>query len=375
MGSILFITITFILIALPLLPALSEWLAPVDVKPLKIVQDFDSDTSHFANGFMQYLKLNIPDFFISDTQTVDLGKAAGTTKKGTFKDGTNYIISDSASDNTGNFPDFQILHNKKANKILLSRGNLHLADGFYFDKEIYSLYSIHSGKDCIIRAALTEGDIILEENNTILRWIHGGGSIFAKENCSLLGRASANNAITLPFHCHFERMRAPVIQFGVNNNMPSPTSPISDTERQKLKILKNMKEQDGKRWLLDGDFFVPARSEFDGDIIATGNIEIGRECLIKGSIKSNSNLIIRENVDIYGSVVGAQDVEIGPCSKISNPVISEGTLLIGSNVEIGSIENQSSVIAPVIKCANGAKIHGTIWAYGNGEFIGNKSMT
>lgn len=368
MGVLFFIIITFAFVILPLMPAISEWARPTDKKPLKIVQEFDSDTSHFANGFKEYINKNFRDLFSIALQAGEGADVpAGGQQEDVLKDRTGFVFSYNQNIALNSA---EILA-KQTNRLLLGAGNLQLSDGISYNKEIYGGNSITSGKKNNIRAIFAEGDIFLQEGSNIIRWVHAGKNLAVGNGCTLYGRASAENSIVLSSPCVFERMRAPFIQFGGYVEKPFSKRPsnIAINELVSLNRLGNVKEQDGKRWLVSGDLIIPPHTLFSGDIITTGNIKIGAGSVVYGSIKSNGALQVLESVEVHGSLVGAGNISIGDYSKIHGPIIAEGSLVIGRGTVIGSEDKLTSVNAPGISCHSGVCLYGTIWAYDRGVLL------
>ena len=353
---------------LPILPALCEWLKPSDDKPLKIVQEFDSETSHFAQGFADYIQKNFGGFLAENEMSLSDENKAQT--EGVLKDGTGFTLLYNG--------EIQLspkeIKEKTLHRLLLAENNSQLPSGISYHKEIYGKNSITSGENSNIRAVLAEGDIKLQKNTTIIRWAHAGKTLRTDDNCTLYGRASAGDSIELSAPCFFERMRAPLIQFGEYSEKTAPKTPspkLAMNGLRALEFLPNLKEQDGKRWLVSGDLKMPPNSLFNGDIIAAGNTIIGAGSVINGSVKSNAMLYVEDGVQIHGSAVSAGDMVIGAGCEILGPVIAEGKMVVGKDSQIGAESTQTSVNAPVIHCHNGARVYGSIWAYDSGRLLGD----
>lgn len=365
-GTTIFLIVTLLLMVLPLLPAISEWLKPTDEKPVKIVQDFDSDTSHFAKGFADYIRKNFGWFFSENPKAED--------EHGVLKDGTVFTLfynSDKLQLST------EETSRKKTSRLLFAENDFVLSGNTSYHKEIYGKRSVVSGENSNIRAILTEEDIHLQKNTTIIRWAHAGRVLRADVNCTLYGRISAGDYLLLSVPCSFQRMSAPLIQFGEYSEKTAQKtwSPkLALNNFRPLETLPDLKEQDGRRWLVSGDLRIPSNSLFNGDIIASRNMTIGAGSVINGSIKSNGRLYIEDGVQVQGSVVSAGDMIIGSGCEIMGPVIAEGKLLLGKDSQIGGENSQTSVNAPVIHCHNGARVYGTIWAYDSGLLLSDSGV-
>jgi predicted acyltransferase (DUF342 family) len=356
----IFTLVTLAIMFVPIIPALFEWLKPTDDKQLKIVQEFDSDTEHFAQGFADYIQKNF-DGFIAENEKE-------TNEDGVLKEGTGFTLLYS---NEAQLSPRETKE-KTLHRLLLAANDFELPSGISYHKEIYGKDSINSGENNNIRAVFAEKNLTIQKNTTIIRWAHAGDTLRTDGKCTLYGRVSAGNSIILSEHCSFERMRAPIIQFGEYSEKTAPKTPspkLAINGLRALESLPNLKEQDGRRWLVSGNLEIAPNSLFNGDIIATGDVIIGAGSVINGSVKSNGTMWLKDFVQINGSAVSAEDLLIAEAVEITNPIIAEGKLTIGKNSIIGTSDQPTSVNAPIIHCYNGARIYGTIWAYNSGLML------
>ncbi len=358
--------VTIGLLILPLIPAFLELANPTDVAPLKVVQSYDNNPMHFAQGFRAYVNNH---FGINSFGDMSAEKNRG----GVLADGSKYEV-------VGEDGKVVLNASKGSEKILLSPYTIRLPDDGSFDSEAFSKTGIVTGKNCRTRALLCDEDINFGPNNTLLRWAHSEGNINVGDNSILYGRLTAKKTVTLGVGTVFERLHANKIVIGAElaeNDMPI----VSRTE---LAELKGVKLQAERRSLLEGNLDFPAYSTFDGDIVAGSTAFIGDYAHIKGSIKSNalndvyhylqtSGVLAAEDkraarcdlghyVQIDGSVISTHDLYIGEHCRIFGPVIAENRLVIRKGTVIGSPENPCTVSAPNIVIESGCVIYGTLWA-------------
>ncbi len=355
--SILFLFI-FCLFLLPLLPGMLELRLASDAKPLKVIQEYDTEITYFATGFKHYLEKNFPNFFS--------GRNKSTTpfQLGTLPDHT----------------DFQIIHNgeqpvfdKKetshshTNRLIIAEPPLARPGKMLFEKEIYSAGAITTDENSQFRALLAEGNITLGQDCTILRWIHSGDSLAVGKGCSLYGRASAEKIISLSEPCQFERIHAPKILFGHSersNGGARETSDLSPLEK-----LANVEDKYRDRWLVEGDIKIPDAHSFEGDLIASKNITLGADAYVKGSLKSNKDLILGKNARVAGAMVSAGNIHIAEGCHIAGPVIAEGEVFIESGSVLGLEHSPTTVSAPVITIISGVTVYGTVWAEDRAQML------
>ena len=337
---------TLALFAVPLIPALAELIWPTDNEPLRVVQEYDRNIRHFAQGFREYIHKNFSQLL----------QEPG--KEGTLADGTRFRTAGKDGVIFSGDPETIPF-------LVLSNGPLQLPDGYFFQSEIYSRQSIVSGQHNSFRAMLAEEDITLQDYSTVLRWVHAGKQLRLGTGCTLFGRASADSGIVLGDECVFERISAPIIEFGSYSKQEVDVARAQGA-RTPMVTFPRVREQFGRRWLLQGALDFPAQHFFDGDIVAGKAMNIGAYSHIKGSIKSNADGHIGAHVVLEGSAVSANSLYIGPGCMIAGPVIAEETISIAAGTIVGSPGRLTSITAPRIIIEPGAMVYGTIWAVEEG---------
>jgi hypothetical protein len=351
MSLLVFLLITLLLFMLPLLPAILEFAYPTDNKPLRIVQEYDTDIRHFANGFKSYLQKQFGENF---HHVLAEGVAF---QEGNFADGAPFQVL-----GRDNAPEFSMLEKTalSTQKVIISTAPLKLPARYSFDREIYSTEDITAAADGHYRALLAEGNIVLDKSCTLLRWVHSAKALKVGKECRLYGRASADGMMQLAEQCEFERISAPMLVFGEET-----LAHITTWDKNTLQPLAeppNISFKYNNRWVIDGSITLPENSYFEGDIIATQDIIIGRGSFIKGSVKSNRNLTLEDKVCIEGSAVSTGNITTGNGCKIKGPVIAEEQIIIGSGNSIGTELLLTTVTAPVVAVTTGTIVYGSVWA-------------
>ncbi|NBX02651.1 MAG: hypothetical protein EBR02_01025 [Alphaproteobacteria bacterium] len=345
----IFLFITFLLFLLPVIPALMELILPTDTQPLRVVQEYDTDITHFAMGFKAYLEKNFGSFFAA----ADTSEFA--FQEGVLRDGTNFQVV-----KTGGAPTFapKELNKSATQKLVLAFSPLVLPDNMFFETEVYSYGTLTTGNNSHFRALLAEDAINIAPNCTVLRWVHSGTDLSVGAACSLFGRASAAQTISIGENCQFERMNAPTIVFGKPTAAPTFNAAIL----RKTLDLPNVKDIYEGRWVVNGDLDLPVNSLFDGDLIASKKMFVGQGSHITGSLKSNKDMHIATGTRIDGAVFSSGSLYIESGCQIAGPVIAESTLFVERGTVIGTPAVLTSVSAPRIVVSGGVVMHGTIWA-------------
>lgn len=343
----LFAAATIALFLLPLLPGLRELAAPTDIAPLRVIQEYDTDITHFARNFRQWLQESFPAFFTHQPDGV---------QEGQFRDKLRFQLAGGSAALR-----FSPAEEKagSTDRVFVSAAPLHLPRRMEFAREVYCMSGVAAPAGCRFHALMAEGDIRLEDGCSVQRWTHSRGNLLAGKGVSLQGRASAGGIMQLAEGCVFERIHAPHI-------MTIPALPVRarniTVTRTLMGMLPGQKNSSGGRTLVKGDLDIAMQHEYVGNIVCTGGITLGPGCAIRGSVKGNGDVRIGSLAVIEGSVVATGRVTIGRGCHISGPVIAEEEVRIAAGAVIGSPEAPVTVSAPFIRLAPGAEMHGSIWA-------------
>jgi cytoskeletal protein CcmA (bactofilin family) len=363
LAVLLYFIFTVTLGLLPFIPALRELRNPQDDSPLRVSRESDVDIRHFAKGFHSFIEDGFADRF-------DRCLESGISLAGTLADGSRYLLI--GNDDPLLFSEEEAL-NRASERLLLSTGDLELKGDASFLGEIYSRASIQGGPRNIYRALLADGDIRLDEQSTTLRWLHGEGRVEANRECCLHGRVSAGEVIALTGGCRFERLGAKRIEFGqVMDDVRQPDDPETRprVEERSPHQLHRKAKFSARRCLVDTrKLDVPPSSLLDYNLVATGELRIGMGCRILGSIKSHSDIILDEKVEITGSVVAGRNLRVSSGCRINGLVIAEGDTVLCNGTVIGTADKPTTVSVESLLVEPGTLVHGSVWAHQRGEVL------
>lgn len=354
MATLFFFMVVAGLVALPFVPAVSEWRRKKDAEPLRVVRRSEVDVRHFANGFREFVKDKL-------STSLEICRNSGTTQRGELEDGTRYIVV-----GDGYSPSLTRDEQRSETNapLVLSCGDVRLPDDTIFSKEIYAEGAVRTGESNVVRAILSEDEIHMGRDSISLRWLHAVRAVYARAGAVLWGRASADEFIRVERGCRFERLYAPRIEFchAAEAGDVAGGAVYRESAVLQPKDFSNRIEVAAGRWLVFGDIEIPAGRIIANDVVATGSLRIGPGVRVSGSVKSRREVQLDKGVDIEGSVVSEQNIYIGPECRIGGPVLAEGTSFIRKGTRIGSDGVETTVGAERLFIEPGVETHGTIWA-------------
>jgi hypothetical protein len=342
------LVLTGILVVIPVIPAIAELYRKTDAQPLLVIQQHGGNIRHFSEGFRAYIKDLAP--------LLDQCRDSKTTARGRLKDNAEYFVLGASS--LPFFPDVP-KENGDCAAVIIGCSTLKTPPFTSFSKEIYSQGRFTGGEHSLYRAILGEQEVLLGAHSSVSRWAHSIGSFSANQGCDLHGRISSDSIIRLASKCSFVRLNAPRIELGIvqieSPHFPTPHARISPQPCVP------------RRYLYDEDFEIQPGQIFDGNIVTRGRLVARKGSQIFGSIKSNKQMVLEDEVLVTGSVISSDRVHIGVECNLQGPVIAERSLYIDSGVRLGSPERQTTVSSLEIIAQENVVIFGTLWARERGQ--------
>jgi cytoskeletal protein CcmA (bactofilin family) len=323
------------LLALPLTPALRELFTKRDAGPLVTRKD-DGRIDNFARALRVRAGVYRPSLTwcferqVSEYLDLPQGKIFVSGKGGIW-DGPN-----------------------KTTVFVLCARPVQLPDGFLSIEDFFAQESVHSGRSSLFRALLSERDIFLADETKILRWVHAESDLVAGESCTLFGRASAGQTITLSRNCAFERIHAPVI--------------YTSSEGRHLEVrgesaaFSKLAQAGIGRKRFHGRTHLVADEQHYGDLVSLKSLQLDEGACVYGSVKANGNIDLAKRAEVDGTLVSTKNIQIASGCFVKGPLIAEREIVIDSGVQIGLPDVPTTISAQHIRVAPGSVLHGTVWA-------------
>jgi len=330
---------TMLLVFLPFIPTLYEWLQPSDDAALPIDQNATHELRHFADSMR-----NLIAHLLGPEPTSDALHHIGKTL---FHNGTQVNV---LHDNDGLDMLATGIALQAAGKlahIVIFADIAKIASGCETMADIFAMRDIHVGPSAHLRSCCSKGYMRLAQNVLIHRWIDAE-TISAGRDLVVHGRITALRSIKFSDHSQFVRAGAPIMYFGEKDS------------RYVSAVAVPLPVTNNRRYLFDGDTTILEEMVNDGDVIVRGSAQIAMECVISGSIKAHDFLRLQENVSVAGSLISGKGIVIGAGCAILGPLISEDDIIIGPNSIIGSDLVPTTVICRRLIVAQGVIIYGVV---------------
>lgn len=335
------------LFLLPLLPGLLELWRGRDLAPLSVIAEYDRDIRHFARGFRAYVLEQLDQI---GTLTRDTGMVEGR-----FRDGTPFLLVHDAI--TGP-PPLRSGRLEPLSQVLVVQSPLTLPTEMLATAEVYATVPIDGQRAVVYRALLGESDVWLGEESVVLRWIHSEADLRVGPRSRVFGRASAEGTLRLGEGCRFERIQAPRIEFGVLAQAPTA---LSHTVPDRRVTPYAQVEAISQRVVVQGDYRVPARAEFERHLVVQGDLWVEEGAHLRGNVKARGEIHLADGVRADGSLVCGGALVVGSGCRVCGPVISERDVFLLPRSVVGTRTAQTTISAPCIWIEPGVTVFGSVW--------------
>lgn len=351
------------LMIIPLIPAFVELRLKRDADPVKIGRSAYLDIESYSRGFEGFLKNKFKDLL-----GTDLSFVTNENKEGTFN-GMPYIYLKKMVERQELVSDIE-KNNLYTQKMILAQQDLELPSNMLYENEVFTEGTLSTGRNNYLKAALAYGDIFVQPNTEVLRWITSRGTLHAQGPTTFHGRISAARKIHMEGESLFKWMAAPEIEtnpsISVSNMAADYKEAIHyvDTPIQQIESTDIIDVNESVAFIR-GDFAPPARWRTSLNIIATGKIILRENSCILGQIKANDDLTIGAGSKLLSSAVSSKNILVRQGACITGPLISEEKIEMIS-ATVGQEGSLSSVYAREISLIGACHIYGSAYAEDKG---------
>lgn len=189
------------------------------------------------------------------------------------------------------------------------------------------------------------------------------------ENDGASRHIAFSGTLVLAQGCCFERVHAPVVQFGTAPTDEAPT-PERDRKRFDLALLPRARVQGPAVYRVTGDCAIPADASCVGSLVVTGTLSIGHGALIVGDVRARKGILVGVGANVHGAVVSEGSIHFLSGAAARGPVASETNVLLSGGTRTGHANAPTTVTAPTIMAESGAVCYGTVWARQTGVVWG-----
>jgi cytoskeletal protein CcmA (bactofilin family) len=330
-NALLFALACAVLLLLPFAPAWREWRRPTDDGPLHVPDDGGQDPLYLAKRFraeMAGLRAAGPGVGYQPVLEADL------------------LDPEDEAELRG-WP-------------ILAVNAIRTVGAIGCPRPFYAKADLDFRGGAMFAQVMTEGHLDLGARSRITGWAHADRDLRLGEYSVATQRVSAGEAIRLERGCCFERVHAPVVQFGRTDGGERPRpAPLQQGE---LSQLPGAVPRSAGLWRIEGDCTLPDGHHFSGSLIVTGTLSIGADTWIEGDVKAHKGILVGPGAQISGSVICDNGIHVLAHAQIDGPLVSETHVLLTAGARIGREDAPTTVNAGAVIAQEGVVAHGTVWA-------------
>jgi cytoskeletal protein CcmA (bactofilin family) len=343
----LLFALTLLVMLLPLLPALHEWIRPSDVVPLQIDERDALDPPFLANSFAA----RIDDALRQNASHL----------------GDSVLVRFVAPHSTAALPLMeQEISARRSERLWHITGDATLPVQMGFYAEVASSAMLTTAEQGVYRALWAAGTLQLTVRTTVLRWAHGL-KVRVAEGCQLAGRLTAQEWLGVAPGVKFKLLHAPLIQFA--DRLPRPA-------RQAEQCSAIISWPSHVQWdaivgrgIARDALLIDALTSWIGDLVCLDDLRVGIHCRVDGSLKTRGSLTLADGCHVSGNLISEGPIHLGSDCVVGGAVVSETAVYLGAGCTIGAAGRLATVAAPHIQVAPGVCVHGTLWAEEAGQTL------
>jgi cytoskeletal protein CcmA (bactofilin family) len=326
-----FALVCMLLLVLPFVPAVREWLRPTDAAALPVSANYSSDIDHFARR----LHADV-------SGRLGLGAPTG------HEDFEFLPALPQAADWT------------QARMRLIAQHGIVSDEPISCPKPVYVQGGLRAAGGSVFPALYVTGDLELGMRSEITDWAHADGVLRLGAGSIALRRISAGESVELDRDVWFEWVHAPLIRFGSSATvLPAATAqpaPASYAE------LPGAIQQSPGLFLIRGDCALLPGRNYRGSLVVTGFLTVGAGTTVEGDIKARAGLSVGNGAAVHGAATCRKRIYIFRDACVWGPVISEADVLVGANARVGLPQAPTTLTARNVIVEDGVVLHGTLWA-------------
>ncbi|SFB24984.1 hypothetical protein SAMN04515620_13045 [Collimonas sp. OK607] len=329
-----------LIVFVPYIPAVNEWLRPTDIAPLPVRRNEINNLRYLADSFRSRIT-TMPGVKLPDLQDLPTER--------TYSIGNNICIVHQrlGDDADATYHPETLETLRKNNGIVILVHDARLPPGSHNQADLFAVGDLTVGAGASLRACSAQGVIYLGANTVVHRWIDAR-CIRVGNNASIDGRITATKEINFADGSRFVRAGAPSMYFGASGASgdtaeAAPSAPAMRT-----------------RHVLDDGARPSPDASRNGDFVVRGAYTILSGTTVFGNIKTYGDLHLEPRSRVAGSIISNKDIVLEKGCSVRGPVISQNDIVIGPDCRIGTPDAATTMICRTLTIAAGCIVHGVI---------------
>lgn len=301
-------------LVIPFIPGWIELKRPKDADPLPIDMEYTKDPFFFGTRFAGLLLDNLPasDELESREYVIRLSRPETVLVK---KESWRNLES-----------------RTHVKPLLYVDGGMEVGDKARFDKEVFVSGDVSIGEYAEMQALLCHGSLTLGRGARVRRWLDGrGAKVLIGPDCDLGRNTVSSRLLELGEGVRFIQL------YG----MPIHTysAPLSMHLRTMTGDLREAALVVADQW-----FSVPRDTQLRCNIVCRQNLKLYSGCTVEGDIKGYHAVELEDDVTVNGNIVAEGDIVIGRACRVTGNLFSQGSIVVNAGSSVGAEGSVRSLV-------------------------------
>jgi hypothetical protein len=363
-GYLLLLLLFFLFFSVSLYPGYREWRQPSDANPLAMDVDYVRIENYFGQSFRAKMKEWLAEPQPNGVAAGDLAAAVRRRTAG----GEQLLLVPGGR-----------IGNGEEREIIYSEGDLILADGSIFRREIYCHGRLETEAGVRLQSVAADGDLVLGADNDVARWVDAHGGIVVRGGTVAGGRVSSLAGIELERGVSVQSVYAPRVSTaryrvhsdsgGDPRDEDSSVLPLAQSAAAQSAAAQSSAAQSGAggngsdrqdnpgflegvrcarldpgTWLVQEDLNLPAGSRIEDNLVVKGVLRSGSRCVFLRDVKA-ARLELGERNHFLGNLAATERVRVGEGSFVARNIAAGSDVRLAAGVRVGEPESLAVVSA------------------------------
>jgi len=356
-GYLLLLLLFFLFFSVSLYFGFREWRQPSDAIPLAMDVDYIRVENYFGRSFrakMQQWMQEWTQEWLAEPEPN--GAAAGNRSVAVRRrtaGGEQLLLVPGGRIGSG-----------EEREIVYSEGDLTLADGSIFRREIYCRGRFKTEAGVRLQSVAADGDMVLGADGDVARWVDAQGGIIIQRGTVVGSRASSLASIELERGVSVQSLYAPTVstaQYRAHSDsggnprgedsslLPVAQSGAGGNGSDPLAVplfLEGVRcvRLDAETWLAQEDVKLPFGSRIEDNLIVKGVLTSGAWCVFLRDVKA-ARVELGESNHAHGNLAAEGCLQVGEGSFVARNIAAGSDVRLAAGVRVGRTESLAVVSA------------------------------
>jgi hypothetical protein len=256
-------------------------------------------------------------------------------------------------------PSLRLTDRAQSDDILAIQGNFSCGAASQLGREIHATGNATIGLGSRLQAIAADGDLTLDPEVEVARWVDSWGELHLGRNCVVHSRATARKSAFLAVGVQARSVFAPevITAPGAIDDSPYPTAqgeilqipPPADADRNALRQMgldvAKLTPLGSACWIYTGSLRPTGPVHVTTQLVVKGDCSIPAGSVLEDDLKASHNLFIGAGAECKGNLVSGKSLGVGPGVHFGGMIHAAGEILLSHGARGDSAKGPVAVDA------------------------------